>query len=252
MKTVGLELTAFDSLLLGEPKPLLVGGQAVSLWAQAFVVERPELQALRPFLSHDCDVLGDADTLERLAARGNWGVTFSKKGQASPVVGYLTGKDPQGRDLLVEVLYTIKGLRPRELEQEALVQMDQKTYRTLSPVLLLKAKLANYLELPQKTKGLERNDLKHLRILIPCVSAYLARAHAEVAGGRFTDRSLVNLLEQTLAVVSGVQAHTVVLQEGLDFRGVFPACLKHSALPKVLKFIEHRLEPWLAKGETPG
>jgi hypothetical protein len=168
----GLEVAAFDSVLLAEPRPLLVGGQAVNLWAQVFLGERPELGALRPFLSRDCDVVGDVAMLQGLAGTGQWKVTFSRKGQASPGVGFLSGKDECGNDLVIEVLHTVRGLGPKDLEQEAVVDIEGKRYRTLSPVLLLKAKLANYLELPQREAGIDRNDLKHLRILVPCVAGY--------------------------------------------------------------------------------
>jgi hypothetical protein len=96
----------FERVLCQEPLPLLVGGQAVNLWAMVYARGSEALGRLEPFLSHDCDLFGDADTLRRLAAATHWKVTFSPKGQPSPVVGFLTGRDAQGRELTVEVLYT--------------------------------------------------------------------------------------------------------------------------------------------------
>jgi hypothetical protein len=122
----GLEVAALDSVLLAEPHPLLVGGQAVNLWAQVFLGERPELGALRPFVSRDCDVVGDVAMLQGLAGTGQWKATFSRKGQASPVVGFLSG--------------------------------------------------------------------------------YLTRAHEGVTSGRYTERSLVDLLEQSYSILTGEQA----------------------------------------------
>src|SRR6266849_10151998 len=184
-----LELAAFDSLLQLEPQPLLIGGQAVNLWAQVFLKDIPELEELKPFLSKDCDLFGSQELLLQLAQKTKWRVIFSPKGQPSPVTGYLMHTDAQGQSLLVEVLYSVKGLTLEELQREVLVRLGNRTYKTLSPVTLMKAKLANFVELPQNTPGQERNDLKHIRIIIPCVAAYLDQGLDRVRAGVFTERS---------------------------------------------------------------
>ena len=83
-------LSDFDPILNQEPLPLLIGGQAVNLWALAFLPRSPSLAALAPFLSKDCDLYGGTETLIRLAKQSGWQLEFGPKGQASPVVGYLT------------------------------------------------------------------------------------------------------------------------------------------------------------------
>ena|SRR5437667_7753209 len=79
-----LELSAFDGLLQRQPQPLLIGGQAVNLWAQVFLQESSELEKMQPFLSRDCDLLGTQDLLLQLARDTGWKVTLSPKGQPSP------------------------------------------------------------------------------------------------------------------------------------------------------------------------
>ena len=50
--------------MLATEKPLLlVGGQAVNLWALYY---RERTAGFAPFVSHDADVLGDRETLEML------------------------------------------------------------------------------------------------------------------------------------------------------------------------------------------
>ena len=240
----------FEQVLCREPLPLLVGGQAVNLWAMVYVRDSEVLAQLEPFLSRDCDLFGDVDTLLRLGNATRWKVTFSPQGQPSPVVGFLTGRDAQGRELTVEVLFTIKGLLPKDVARETIVKLDDRPYRTLSPVTLLKAKLANYIEIPQHGPEQTRNDLKHLKILIPCIAGYLADAHGRAASGGLTERGLVNLLEETLEVVTSEYARRVSQSEQLDFLSCFPPVLQDSPLPKVQNFARHRLAP-LRGADTP-
>lgn len=57
-------LADFASLLATKEPVLLVGGQAVNLWALYYESRTAELA---PFVSRDVDVLGDRDTLTALA-----------------------------------------------------------------------------------------------------------------------------------------------------------------------------------------
>ena len=159
------------------------------------------------------------------------------------MVGFLTGRDAQERELTVDVLFTIKGLQPKDLTRETIVKLDDKPYRTLSPVTLLKAKLANIIEIPQHAPEQTRNDLKHVKILIPCIAGYLGEAHGRTISGVLTERGLVNLLEETLRVVTGDYARRVIQSERLDFLRCFPENLEASSLPKVQSFWRHRLVP---------
>ena len=231
----------FERVLCQEPLPLLVGGQAVNLWAMVYARDSEVLARLEPFLSRDCDLYGDADTLRRLAAATRWKITFSPKGQPSPVVGFLTGHDAQERELTVEVLYSIKGLETKDLARETVVKLDDRPYRTLSPITLLKAKLANFIEIPQGALEQTRNDLKHLKILIPCIAGYVTEAHERTVKGDLAERGLVNLLEETLELVTSDYAQRVSQSERLDFIQCFPLALQASPLPKVQSFLRHRL-----------
>jgi hypothetical protein len=145
------------------------------------------------------------------------------------------------------VLYTIKGLQAADLTRETIVKLDNKPYRTLSPVTLLKAKLANFIEIPQQAPEPTRNDLKHLKVLIPCITGYLAEAHRRAAGGALTERGLVKLLEETLQIATSDYTCRVGQSQRLAFLPCFPADLDTSPLAKVQDFIAHRLTPLRAR-----
>jgi len=89
----------------------------------------------------------------------------------------------------------------------------------------------------------ERNDLKHIRILVPCVAAYLDQGLRRVSLASFTERSFVNLLEETVAITESDHARMVSQREGLDFMRCFPDSLRTTTLHKVQNFVRYRLAP---------
>src|SRR5207237_1672716 len=168
--------------------------------AKIYAGNDPELQKLQPFLSKDCDVYGNAETLQELARATGWAMSFSPKGQPSPVVGFLTGIDLSGNDLTVEVLFSVMGLDERDLATDTVVRIGDCFYRTLSPITLLKSKLANACHLPQETSAGKRDDHKHISILVRCVAGYIREAHEKLANGEVTERGRLSLLQAALAV----------------------------------------------------
>jgi hypothetical protein len=74
----------FAELLCREPQPLLVAGQAVNLWAMLYARISQALARMQPFVSRDCDLFGDAETVCRLAAASGWESTYSPHGAPSP------------------------------------------------------------------------------------------------------------------------------------------------------------------------
>ena len=75
-------------------------------------------------------------------------------------------ENARGEDLLVEVLFDVRGLKAKDLQQVISIPLKGNSYRTLSPITLLKAKLNNACELQQETATGKRNDIKHVRMLV--------------------------------------------------------------------------------------
>jgi hypothetical protein len=239
---------AFQRLFEVIEPPLIVGGQAVNLWALTFLGDIPQLRQFEPFTSHDCDLFGSLDLFTRLSKIQGWTAVRSPRGSASPVVGYLRGSAGDGSDLLVEILFTIRGLTEREVQQNQVsLEVDGRTYRTLSPPLLLKAKLANL-------AGMEsagRQDLRHVQILILCIAGYIARAHKELESGRMSDKAFLKLLKAIQQVLCSETASRAASRHDLDFSSCFPKRLLTSPFERVRNFAHHqfRLVPSFRKSE---
>ena len=235
------ELETFTRAITTKPLPLVIGGQAVNIWACYFASTNEKLQRMQPFTSKDCDLFGNAETLQHVASVTGWGVSCSPKGKASPVVGFVSGTDSKGAKLTIEVLYSVRGLNSDDLKQGVLVQLDHREYKTLSPIALLKAKVANLCELPQKQSGGHRDDLRHVEILVPCIAGYIAEAYKRLEEGQISERGLVNMLEATRRVLTAENANKVRDQYQVDFSGCFPQSIRNSSVARIKNFCDHRM-----------
>jgi hypothetical protein len=130
------ELSAFAEVLNSAEKPILVGGQAVNLWAEHYASAIPELDPLRPFMSKDADIFGDREMAERLAVATKWRLTCYNEPR-TVAVAMLT-KDVPGKDpLLIEVINSVNGLSSKDLIDPDILELRPgQVYRVPSPVIL--------------------------------------------------------------------------------------------------------------------
>ncbi len=157
----------FAGLLATKEPVLLVGGQAVNLWALYY---QSHTANLAPFVSRDVDVLGDRETLTAL------GQIAGAKPQFFPVkpptieVGVVIAKDSHGVPLLIEVLRSVHGISNEELREPVYtVALGDVKVQVPSPIALLQAKIANVADLAQSG----RQDARHVLILSQLLPAYL-------------------------------------------------------------------------------
>lgn len=202
----------------------MVGGQAVNLWCLIAGKDDPavaaELAPFRPFTSKDCDVLGDAQLLQELGKRKQLPVQKYPPGQASHCVGYLYEPGDPDKEPVIEVLSGICGLPRNEMADPIQVRLDNDTvFRVLNPVDLLRAKLANVAQIPQEG----RQDLRHVKMLVPCVRCYISHVHQEAVSGESADRKLImRLLRKCIGIIDSTHGRGVGRSHGIDLRACFP------------------------------
>jgi hypothetical protein len=227
-----------------EAEALIVGGQAVNFWAEVFEEEEPELRKYRPFTSADLDLHRPDPSARRLlrARAGNVEAERNPFGKAFTIVSHtflIQGKE--GRVLAVDDLKTLPGLRPEEIKKGTLVvEFSGVRLRVLNPIACLKAKLHNVGSVDQRG----RQDEKHVRVLIPCVRAFLRRLIAE-AHSTGNCRPALNALQQLLLwtsnreLIEAARAHGFVLLHTVPL-----ADLTTSHHPKLVNFVTKRLPGW--------
>lgn len=223
--------------MLAAPEPmLLVGGQAINLWALYY---QDQTRDLAPFVSRDADVLGDRDTLELLGRLSGAKPQFFPMKPPSNEVGVVVGTDTAGGAMLIEVLRYVRGVSNEELRDpvyEFAIGEQQVRVRAPGPIALLKAKIANLSEINQKG----RQDARHILILARILPAYLADLRSSAAAGRLEERKLVASLEQLLAVLISDQGQGACADLKLQARDFYRS-LDPTGLPKVSAFLTERL-----------
>lgn len=211
----------------------------MNLWANVYLADFPELENLGPFTSKDGDVLGDDRLLYELAGSKGLKPVLSKHESPSPVIGYLRAKTEASEEILIEVLSSVHGLSPAEIKETVDVDLNGQVFRTLSPIMLLKAKIANCVDLPQD----KRQDEKHVAILMICVKAYISEACALVSKGKVKDRNFLAMLSFAKDVVTSVGAKQLARTKGFDFSLCFPAILESMDSERIKNFCKFQLVP---------
>jgi len=222
---------------LATPEPLLlVGGQAVNLWALYYANQTRDLS---PFVSRDADVLGDRKTLETIGHLSGTKPQFFPLKPPSNEVGVVIAKDSNGHPLLIEVLRHVLGASNEELrnpvyhfelgDHHARVQVP-------GPIALLQTKVTNLVELKQDG----RQDGRHVLILARILPAYLEELTASVRAGRMAERKLLDYLEHLLAIVISPQGRKAWQTLTIDPQHFFTG-LSADNLPKLQSFLNKRL-----------
>lgn len=224
----------FARLLATKEPVLLVGGQAVNLWALYYEARTAELA---PFVSRDVDVLGDRETLEELAKLAGTKPQIFPMRPPTNEVGVVIAKDGEGEPLLVEVLRYVHGVSNEELRAPLYTMaLGETRVRVPGPIALLKAKIANVAGIAQTG----RQDARHVVILARLMPAYLSELQAAAAEGRMDERRLIELLERLLSEITTTPATRVLTQLRLDPKQFFEG-LGHEKLTKLGAFLTKRL-----------
>ena len=222
---------------LATPQPLLlVGGQAVNLWALYYLDPTSDLA---PFVSRDADVLGDQDTLKLLGQVTGQTPRFFPLKPPTNEIGVVVAKDATGAPLLIEVLRYIRGATNEELRDPVyLFALGEKAVQVQAPgpIALLRAKIANLIEIKQTG----RQDARHVLILVRALPRYLADLQASVRDKAMTERKLVDYLELLLATFTSKGGRKVCADLVIDPGQVFKG-LSAEGMPRVEAFLTKRL-----------
>ena len=153
---------------------VLVGGQAINVWANLYL---PRIEALRtegPFTSKDVDFLGDKPAVKECARRLNLGkaifdAPFAREAPVnSGIVQYV---DNAGVERTIDVLSTVLGVNEHDVRKTAArVDIGGQPVRVMHPVLCVQGRGPLILQLGRK----DGHTLKQLRASILCAREFLA------------------------------------------------------------------------------
>jgi hypothetical protein len=216
--------------------PIVVGGHAAGLWSRYFMAGGvTELTEYLPFRSKDLDVVGTNSLLEALHKRFKG--RLSRSEPRSPVFGRLDIPQPGGGFLRVEVLHTVLGLDAKDLARTVNLEIQGVTARIPLPHLILKAKLANAALIDQEG----RQDVKHARMMLLCVRAFIIELSENCRSGLLGERALANLLGEIWDIVSSPVATKAAELWELDSSTVWPLDeLRNTGSDKISGWLQHR------------
>ena len=228
----------FKALQPEDLDAVVVGGQAVNLWARRYFATEPELEQYLPFASEDLDFYGGR--LEAAICGEVLGgqTILNQNFDPSPNAGVVMVEREEGR-LRIDFLASVFGLSASEIGDTALPltmnvrQGESVQLRVLHPVLCLEGKLRSAVGLPQQG----RQDLKHLRISLCCVRGYLKEYLPNAS-----ERAGLKVVERVMSNATRDDGLNVWLNYGIEIETSIPKeTLRELRSDKWQRFREIRL-----------
>ena len=109
----------------------------------------------------------------------------------------------------------------------------------LDPISLLACKL----ELIATVSQEKRHDVEHLKILLPCVRAFLGEFLQRVEAGEFPAKHWLGAANQVLKLTTDRRARKIASKHQINWRAILPlAAIANNQNEKIKRFREQQLE----------
>ncbi len=220
----------------GQPY-VLIGGQAVNYWAERYLLAEPELKKLQPFTSQDIDFKGGHADVQRIARQLDLAPSFPPKVALTALSGFIAFQIGDLKSS-IEVVRRIPGISDHIDTPAIQAEWDGKIIRVLDPISLLACKLELVATVSQK----DRQDVAHLKILLPCIRAFLGELLQEAEAGRLPAKDWLKIVNQVLKLTTGKRAHKIASKHQINWAEVLPLpAIASSQLEKIKGFREKQL-----------
>lgn len=122
---------------------ILIGGQALNLWAEKYKSQFAELRHLAPFESKDIDFLGSVKDVQACEAALGGKARYPSPDDATPEVG-VVDFNVHGKPLQIDFLGSVAGLGNKAIREAALREnYNGADIRVLHPINILQSRLSN-------------------------------------------------------------------------------------------------------------
>jgi hypothetical protein len=185
---------------------VLIGGQAVNLWAERYADRAPELAASAPHTSKDIDFYGNAEHVRRSAqALGGRAEIYGPKDRTvcAGVIHYDGASS-------IDVVHTPCGVNPREIVD---FSIRVGSVRVLHPIHCLESRAANVDELGRE----DALALKQLRAAVVVVREFMRDLLEQKK-----QRDVLRLCERVFVLAISERGRTLFRKHNVD---VFEAVL---------------------------
>jgi hypothetical protein len=222
---------------------VLIGGQAVNYWAERYLSIEPELHRLLPFTSEDIDFQGERQDVKRIAEQLRLIPQYPHIVEMTSLAGFIQF---QVGDLksTIEVVRRIPGVLGSVETLAVEAERAGKKIRVLDPISLLSCKL----ELATTVSQDKRRDVEHLRILVPCVRAFLREFLERIERGELPARGWLGAANRVMKLTGLPRARKAAKQHGINWRQILPLHdIVASKNEKLIQFGGEQLFRWKMK-----
>lgn len=238
---VGFSLRQFSEVFKirdadGQPY-VLIGGQAVNYWAEHYLPADPQLEKLQPFTSEDIDFKGGHADVQRIARQLDLNPSYPPKVSMTALSGFIAFQIGDLKSA-IEVVRRIPGISDAHTPAIQ-AEWDGKTIRVLDPISLLACKL----ELAATVSQEKRRDVVHLKILLPCIRAFLGELLQQVELGNLPAKDWLKVANQVLKLTTTHRAQKIASKHQINWPGILPlTAIAKSQNEKIRRFREQQLE----------
>jgi hypothetical protein len=238
---VGFSLRQFSEVFKirdadGQPY-VLVGGQAVNYWAERYLSAEDELEKLQPFTSQDIDFKGNRADVERIAQQLNLNPNYPPKVAMTALAGFIPFQIGDLKSS-IEIVRRIPGISDHIDTPAIQAVWNGKTIRVLDPISLLAGKL----ELAATVQQKDRQDVAHLKILLPCVRAFLDEVLRQVDLGQLPAKDWLKIVNQVLKLTTSHRAQRIASKHQINWPDILPLpSIAKSQNEKITRFREKQL-----------
>lgn len=239
---VGFSLQQFSEVLqlrdaAGQPY-VLIGGQAVNYWAERYLATEPQLEPLQPFTSEDIDFKGGSEDVPRIARQLKLTPAYPPKVAMTALAGTIPFRIGDLKSN-IEIVRRIPGVSGSVDALAIQAEWKGKTIRVLDPISLLACKLELVATVPQQ----KRRDVAHLKILLPCVRAFLGEFLQQVELGQIPPRHWLGAANQVLKLTTTNRARKIASQHQINWPEILPlTAIAKSRDEKIRRFQEQQLK----------
>jgi hypothetical protein len=224
---------------------VLIGGQAVNYWAERYLAIEPQLEPLQPFTSEDIDFKGGRDDVQRIARQLNLTPGYPSMVQMTALAGTIPFQIG-GLKSNIEIVRRIPGVSGSVDALAVEAEWNGKAIRVIDPISLLACKL----DLTATVSQEKRQDVAHLRILLPCVRAFLNEFLQQVERGEIPARHWLGAANQVLKLTTSNRARKIASKHQINWSEILPlTAIAKSQNEKIRRFREQQLEQGYRKSK---
>ena len=163
------------------PEPedaILIGGQALNVWAEYYAEKDPSLNTHSPFFSHDIDFLGGRTTAEQIHEAWKGKITRPSEASRTPLIAKLEFRLDDGRRVIMDFLDETAGFKNDSVRKEARATQNpytQTTLKVLHPMHCMASRIVNtYGALDRRSRQYSVHEIRRTQLSIKVLSHYIS------------------------------------------------------------------------------